>query len=216
MKTYFISGIAADARIFRHIHLPNGFDAVYLDWIKPQSDEPLENYAGRLAEKINTSESFVLVGTSLGGILATEIALKYNPRAVIIIGSIPVISQLPDYFRLAEKLKLYKLFRGSFYKFSAKVKHYLTKENPDDKKIIIDMISATDPAFITWGIRAVLKWRNKQIPKSLYHIHGTRDEVFPYKFTSPTHTISKGDHVIVITRHEEVNNILSEIFSTLG
>jgi hypothetical protein len=92
----------------------------------------------------------------------------------------------------------------------------LTKENADDKKIIIDMISETDPAFITWGIRAVLKWRNKQIPKSLYHIHGTRDEVFPYKFTSPTHIISKGDHVIVISRHEEVNNILAEIFSTLG
>jgi pimeloyl-ACP methyl ester carboxylesterase len=216
MKTYFISGIAADARIFRLIHLPNGFDTVYLEWIKPQSDESLENYAGRLAEKINESESFVLVGTSLGGIVATEIALKYNPLAVIIIGSVPVISQLPFYFRLAEKLKLYKLFRGSFYKFSAKVKHYLTKENADDKKIIIDMISETDPAFITWGIRAVLKWRNKQIPKSLYHIHGTRDEVFPYKFTSPTHIISKGDHVIVISRHEEVNNILAEIFSTLG
>ena len=78
------------------------------------------------------------------------------------------------------------------------------------------MISETDPAFINWGIQAILKWRNRQIPKSLYHIHGTRDEVFPYAFTSPTHTISKGDHVIVITRHEEINNILAEIFSILG
>jgi len=216
MKIYFISGIAADGRIFRHIHLPDGFDAVYLDWIKPQPDESLENYAGRLAGKINTKDPFVLIGTSIGGIMATEIALKFNPSAVIIISSVPDISQMPGYFRIAEKLKLYKIFPGSFYQFSAKVKHYLTRENPDDKKIIIKMISETDPAFIKWGIKAVLKWRNKRIPKSLYHIHGTRDEVFPYKFTSPTHTISKGDHVIVITRHEEINKILVEIFSTLG
>jgi pimeloyl-ACP methyl ester carboxylesterase len=213
MKTYFISGIAADGRIFRHIRLPAGFDAVYLDWNKPQPDESLENYADRLAEKINTDEPFVLIGTSLGGIMATEIALKYNPLAVIIIGSVPVISQLPGYFRLAEKLKLYKIFPGSFYKFSASVKHHLTREDPDDKKIIIRMISETDPTFIKWGIQAVLKWRNRRIPKSLYHIHGTRDEVFPYGFTSPTHTISKGDHVIVITRHEEINKILAEILS---
>lgn len=215
MKVYFISGIAADGRIFRHIRLPAGFEAVYLDWIKPRSDEYLESYAVRLAAKVNTDEPFVLIGVSLGGIMATEIALKYNPLAVIIIGSVPVISQMPGYFRIAEKLKLYKLFPGSLYKFSAKVKHYLTRENPDDKKIVIKMISETDPAFIKWGIQAVLKWRNKHIPKSLYHIHGTRDEVFPYRFTSPTHTIDKGDHVIVITRHEEVNNIIKEIFYNL-
>ncbi len=215
MKAYFISGIAADGRLFGRIRLPEGFDAVYMDWNNPHRDESMENYADRLAEKINTEEPFVLIGTSLGGIVATEIALKYNPLLVIIIGSVPVISQLPGYFRIAEKLKLYKLVPGSVYKFSAIVKHHFTRENPDDKKIIIKMISETDPSFIKWGIQAVLKWKNKKFPKSLYHIHGTRDEVFPYRFTSPTHTIHKGDHVIVITRYEEVNSILSEIFSIL-
>src|SRR5450755_4104659 len=69
MKTYFISGIAADGRLFRHIRLPAGFDAVYLKWNKPRPDESLENYADRLAEKINTDEPFVLIGTPLGGII---------------------------------------------------------------------------------------------------------------------------------------------------
>ena len=215
MKTYFISGIAADGRIFRHIRLPVGFDAVYLDWIKPQSGELLENYAIRLGEKIDMHEPFVLIGVSLGGIIATEIALRYHPYAVIIISSVPVISQLPGYFRIAEKFKLYKLFPGSFYKFSAKIKHCLSRESKEDKKIMLNMISKTDPDFITWGIKAVLKWKNKIVPQSLYHIHGTRDEVFPYRFTSPTHTILKGDHIMVITRYEEINRILAEIFSRL-
>jgi pimeloyl-ACP methyl ester carboxylesterase len=216
MKIYFISGIAADGRFFRRIRLPAGWEAVYLNWIKPLDNESLENYALRLAEKINKEEPFILIGTSLGGIVATEIALKYNPAAVIIIGSVPVISQLPGYFRIAEKTGLYKIIPGSFYKVSAKVKHWLTPENPEDKKIILRMIDETDTSFVKWGIGAVLKWRNERIPKSFYHIQGTRDEMFPYTFTLPTHTIDKGDHMIVITKAEEVNKILAEIFSTLG
>src|ERR1700709_273529 len=115
MKAYFMSGIAADGRLFRRIRLPAGFEAVYLNWIKPLHDESLKNYSVRLAEKINVDEPFVLVGTSLGGIIATEIALKYKPLAVIIIGSVPVASQLPGYYRMAEKLKLYKIIPGSLY-----------------------------------------------------------------------------------------------------
>src|SRR5258705_10957774 len=108
----------------------------------------------RLAKKINTDESFILLGTSLGGIVATEIALKYNPVAVIIIGSVPVVSQLPGYFRIIEKLKLYKIIPCSLYNFSARIKHHFTRENPEDKKIILRMIAETDPAFIKWGIQA--------------------------------------------------------------
>ena len=215
MKTYFISGIAADERLFRHINLPSGFEPFYLKWEKPFANESLQTYAYRLADKINTDEPFLLIGTSLGGIIATEIALKFKPLAVIIIGSVPSISQLPGYYRIVEKLKIHKILTGSVYKFSGRVKHYFTRENPDDKRIIIQMISETDPAFISWGINAVLKWRNTQIPKSLYHIHGTRDEVFPFAFTSPTHIMPKGDHVIVMNRAREINNIIAEIFSNL-
>ncbi|HET7001348.1 MAG TPA: alpha/beta hydrolase, partial [Puia sp.] len=197
MKTYFISGIAADGRIFRRIRLPAGWEAVYLNWIKPIPGEPLENYAVRLAEKINRDEPFVVIGTSLGGIVATEIALKYNPVAVVIIGSVPTVSQLPGYFRMAGKMRLYKIMPASVYKISVRIKHWLTRENQEDKNIILQMINETDTAFIKWGIEAVLKWRNTQIPKSLYHIQGTRDKMFPYTFTSPTHTIFKGDHMIV-------------------
>jgi hypothetical protein len=77
------------------------------------------------------------------------------------------------------------------------------------------MIWDTDPGFICWGIDAVLNWTNQQVPKSLFHIHGTRDEVFPYAFTSPTHTIHKGGHVLVITHAVEINKIIKEILSAV-
>jgi pimeloyl-ACP methyl ester carboxylesterase len=215
MKAYFISGIAADRRLFRRIELPAGFEPVYIDWIKPLHNESLQHYAYRLSENINVKELFIVIGTSLGGIIAIEIALKYGPAAVIIIGSVPLASQLPGYFRIAAKLKIHKLIPGSFYKTSATAKHYFSREDAEDRKIIIQMIHETDSAFIRWGINAVLNWQNDQLPKFLYHIHGTRDEMFPYSLVSPTHTISKGDHVIVITRATEINIIIGEILAAL-
>ena len=216
MKVYCISGIAADGRLYRRIQLPPGFEPVFLEWIVPGKNETLPDYALRLAEKIDRDQPFILIGTSLGGIVATEIALSYPPLAVIIIGSVPAQTQLPAYYGWVEKLNIHRLVPGSFYQFSAKVKHYFTREDAEDKKIIIQMISETDPAFIRWGINAVLHWKNRQIPERFYHIHGTRDEVFPYRYARPTYTISKGDHVLVITRAAEVNRILSDILAKLG
>ncbi len=211
MKTYFISGIAADRRLFRRIQLPLGFEPFYVDWIKPLPNETLPDYAGRLAESINVKEPFILIGTSLGGIMATEIAKSYQPKATIIISSIPINSQLPRYFRIAGKLKIQKLIPASLYKLSGILKHHFAKENAEDKKIIIQMIRQTDDGFIRWGIDAVLKWKNKIVPKSLYQIHGTKDELFPYSLTSPAYTIPNGDHSIVLNRADEVNKIIAEI-----
>ncbi len=67
MKVYFISGLAADKRVFKYISLPTGCEAVHLDWITPQKDDTLPSYALRLASAINRDEPFALVGLSFGG-----------------------------------------------------------------------------------------------------------------------------------------------------
>ena len=59
MKVYCISGIAADGRLFRRMQLPPGFEAVYLDWIKPLKNEALRDYALRMGEKIETGKPFI-------------------------------------------------------------------------------------------------------------------------------------------------------------
>jgi pimeloyl-ACP methyl ester carboxylesterase len=213
MKVYFISGIAADRRAFRHIRLPAGFESIHIDWIKPLSNESLKDYAIRLSDKINTREPFCLVGLSMGGIVASEIALRTHPRAIVIIGSVPVYSHLPSYYKWAGRLKFHRVLPGSFYKYASMTKHFFTREPHEDKQDIYRMIRETDPSFIRWGIGAVLSWTNNKMPESLTHIHGTRDEVFPFSFTSPTHVIPRGDHMLVISHPEEINRILAEVLA---
>ena len=211
MKTYFISGIASDNRVFRYIELPQGFEAVLLDWIVPIENESLQQYSLRLSKQIDPSEPFILLGFSLGGILATEIANQLKPAATILIASVPVASQLPAHFSLAKKLKLHKLIPVSFLKMSASMTRLFTAESLANKKLMLDMMRKTDSAFIKWAINAVLDWKNEVIPDPCWHIHGTRDEVFPIALTRPTHVIQKAGHNLPMSRPSELNILLRQI-----
>jgi pimeloyl-ACP methyl ester carboxylesterase len=210
MKVYFIAGLAADKRVFKYIELPAGCEAVHLDWITPQKDETLASYALRLASNINTSVPFALVGLSFGGMLATEIAKQYNPTVTILISSVPVATQLPGYFRAAGKIGLHKLLPISLLKTSAATKRLFTREKNGDKKLLWQIINESDTGLIRWSIDAILNWQNEIIPQPVWHIHGTRDEVLPVRYTRPTHTIRKHGHMLVMTCPDVVNEILAK------
>ena len=208
MKVYFISGIGADRRIFNHVTLPAGFEIIHLDWIIPRVDENLPEYAMRLAEKIDREEAFILVGLSLGGIMATEISKQMRPHATIIISSISRSSELPPYFRFAKRFNLHRNLPTGLIRATATLKHKLIRQKAHDRKIILEMIRDADSFFFKWAVNAVLEWQNETDPDPLWHIHGTRDEVFPMRYTRPTHIIRKANHSLVTTHWAELNSLL--------
>ena len=64
---YFMPGLAASPTIFENIRLPEDrFETIFLEWFLPEDDEPLADYAKRMAKHIK-HENPVLVGVSFGG-----------------------------------------------------------------------------------------------------------------------------------------------------
>jgi pimeloyl-ACP methyl ester carboxylesterase len=214
MKAYFISGIGADYRLFTHIRLPEGFETHHVQWIPPDKEETLPAYAQRLAEQIDSSEPFVLIGFSLGGIMAVEIAKLHPPVCTIIISSIPLSANLPPFYILADRLRLSKLAFPTLMKLLTSVYHLLTMRSHGNWKIMRKVIWSGDSRFISWAINAVLKWENAQTPQPLVHIHGTSDEIFPFNRTRPTHTIPKGNHNLTMSHPHIINNLLRDILTT--
>jgi len=209
--------MGADRRLFRNIHLPEGFDTHFLEWIDPLKDETIPAYAARLAEGIDTSQPFVLVGVSLGGIMSVEIAKLHRPEATFLIGSIPVAGHLPGYYHtLGRRLGLLRVLPGSFFKRAASAKRWISNESMQDKKLVWQMIEESDGQFLIWAMKAVLKWENTVLPEPLYHIHGSRDIVFPIRLTRPSHTIRKGGHLVVMTHADQVNKVLQEALPTVA
>ena len=213
MKVYFISGLAADKRIFKHIKLPPGFEIVYLDWISPTKDESLESYSVRLAGKIDPKEKFALVGLSMGGMIASEIAKKYKPIVTILISSAATYKQFPPRLKIAYFTRLHKIVPTSFLKSASIMKLLFSTEDAQDKIVLKQLIKDSDKEFIRWAVNAILKWKNEDTPHSLFHIHGSNDRVLPIRFTNPTHIIHKGDHRMVMSRATELNEILGKIVS---
>ena len=215
MKVYFISGLAADRRVFRNIRLPEGYETVYLDWIKQIPDESLESYAARLAKKINTTEKFALVGLSMGGMIASEIAKVYHPQITILISSVPVYNHFPRRFRLARMLNMHRVIPVSMFKSASVIKRLFAPESREDKHRLLQLVRESDPAFIKWALGAILHWKNETVPEPMAHIHGSKDEILPVKYTSPTHIITKGTHLMVMNRASEVNKLLKDLLNSV-
>jgi pimeloyl-ACP methyl ester carboxylesterase len=210
MKVYFVSGLAADSRVFRNIRLPGHCEPVFLEWIDPGKKESLQNYAYRLAAAIDRKEPFALIGLSMGGMIVSEIAQQCKPKVTVLISSIPLASQLPSYFKFAGKIRLHKLIPVSLVKSAALAKRLFTTETSEDKIILRNVIKDSNSAFIYWAMDAILNWKNDRSPENYIHIHGTRDEVLPIRFTKPTHIIPKAGHLMIMNRAPEINKILEQ------
>ena len=213
MKVYFIIGLGADKRAFQRIHLPEHYRVHFLEWIPQRKNEKLEHYAGRLVESVDTSQPFVLIGLSFGGIIAATVAPYLKPAATILISSISSRKELPPLFKLAaftyaDQLLPLSLFRPNnplvYYLFGARTKA--------EKRILQDILEKSDPSFLKWGIEKILHWKNKKRPQGLFHIHGKLDKILPVQYTKADVIIEKGTHFMIWTRASDVTKaILHEL-----
>jgi pimeloyl-ACP methyl ester carboxylesterase len=211
MKVYCIPGLAADRRVFRHIRLPEKHEAVFLDWLRPLPREALTAYARRMAEQVDTSIPFYVMGLSLGGMIASEIVRMHPQGKLILVASIPHAGHLPAYYRWMQRAKLQHVVPVSAIKTGVYLRRLFTTESAEDKTMLRTMIRDADPYFIRWSLNAVLEWETREAPESVIHIHGTKDIVLPHRYTRPTHIIPGGSHLMIFDRAREINRVLAEV-----
>jgi hypothetical protein len=85
MKVYFISGMCVNCKVFDSIILPDGYEKHYIEWNIPEGSETIEEYAFKLAERIDQSQPFIIIGYSLGGIVMQEMNKFLRPEKNILI-----------------------------------------------------------------------------------------------------------------------------------
>jgi pimeloyl-ACP methyl ester carboxylesterase len=212
MNVYLIPGLAADERVFRHIRLPEGYHPQILQWVRPEPKESLASYAMKLAEQIDRSAPFTLVGLSFGGMLATEIAKRLQPHKTVLISSVPHSSQLPSYYRWAWRIGVQYIMTPTVIKSGVMIKRLLTAEAPEDKKIIVEMARDMDPEFVRWAMWTIVHWKTTEgsVPGCM-HIHGSADVILPCRFTRPSHLVPKAGHLMIFNQADRINALLAEI-----
>jgi pimeloyl-ACP methyl ester carboxylesterase len=218
MRIYLLPGLGADKRMYeRQIKiLP---EAIVIEHLPPVKAQTLAQYAKRIAALIDTSQPFILIGTSLGGMVAIELTQLLKPEKVILMASIKSLDEMPVLFRSMKYLRLHRLIPGSFYKKmnSLMIKRLDGRGDAEAARVIRSMMETTQPEFIDWAINAVVNWNPpKNIPVQVIHLHGTADQLFPISKIKNVIAVKNGSHVMNITKSEEVNALLLEAVRPYG
>src|SRR5262245_42832520 len=110
-----IPGLGADERLFSFLRL-NGCTTQCIRWTIPERDESFLHYIEKLSGQINAKEPVVLVGVSLGGIIAMELREMIPVEKTIIISSVKTRSEMPGYFKWIRRLGLNAFLPASLLK----------------------------------------------------------------------------------------------------
>lgn len=212
MKLYVISGLGADFKVLERIKFPAHLDVVFIDWLIPARNEDFSAYVERMAEKIDTSEPFSLLGYSFGGIIVQEIDKIKPAQKVIILGCIKSHKEKSRIIKLGELSRIPKYLPQRLFNINSILMYSIARKLVDPKNPkIMDYLMVRDSYYLKWGIEKVSSWKSEENPKVI-QILGSRDIVFPVKHSKPDYVIEGGTHLFPATKHKQVSKILNEIF----
>ncbi|TWJ00884.1 pimeloyl-ACP methyl ester carboxylesterase [Mucilaginibacter frigoritolerans] len=212
-RIFLIPGLGADTRVYNNIDL-KGFDVTRVDWIAPDSTDTLSTYTQKIVSQYNISNNSIIIGNSLGGMIAIEIAKHLPVKKVILISSIKTIDEAPGYFKFFRRFPIYKIIPGkAFTSVDSLVEPLFGHMSKADSWLFRDMLKKSSPVFIKWAMGAVLKWKNKTIPPNVIHITGDRDLVFSYKRIKDAIIVKGGTHIMIFDKAQEINKILKSILN---
>ncbi len=213
-RLILLPGVGADGRLFepQRKAFPN---LIVPDWLPPEPDESLPNYAGRMADAIapllGGDGPAVLGGASFGGMVAYEAARHLRPSAVVQIASCrsrlavqamlritrpAAPAMLPNVLKVARML-------------SPMAVELLTNLKTRQRNCLINMFKQADPAFMKWALMAILHWEPSPPPGvPVRQIHGRRDLLIPASNVEADEVIPTGGHLINMTHPTEVNTFI--------
>ncbi|OIQ22132.1 MAG: alpha/beta hydrolase [Flavobacterium sp. MedPE-SWcel] len=213
IPVYFMPGLAASPIIFENIKLPEDkFEMFFLEWLLPELDEPLKDYAKRIAKNVK-HENPVLIGVSFGGVLVQEVAKVIPTSKVIIVSSAKCNTEFPKRMRFAKLVHAYNIFptaliekAGWFTRFSRGNSFIARKLRLYEK-----YLSVRDRRYLQWAFKTIILWDRTKPDPGVIHIHGDADGVFPTQYLRDYITLKGGTHIMIINRPKWFNENLPQI-----
>jgi pimeloyl-ACP methyl ester carboxylesterase len=215
MRAYFIPGLGTDCRIFRNLTKELEFEEVYFidykeDTTKNSAD--MADYANAISKDIIHDANSIIIGLSLGGIVATELSKLLPDCKIVLISSIKTKNEAPLVINFARFLPFYNLvplwFSRNVVPFLSRIARVTDKEG---YLLYRQMLKGWTAAKFKWARKSAVSWKNKTAIKCL-HIHGTRDFIFPHSRIKNAIYIQKGSHYMVMDRASEIADIIKKEF----
>lgn len=214
MKIYCVPGLANDKRVFDKLSpLLLSQDITFLEHIPPaHPTESMKDYARRLSAGIKDfQEDSVIIGMSLGGLIAVELSKTLPMKKVFLVSTIKHPNEFPWQIKMLKNLPLDKVQLPAWLirKSLKPVAWLLGVTNSTGRDHLQSMIDSASEDHIAWAQYAAANWDNRLIPNHYVHIHGTKDEIFPAAYVRASHFIEGGNHYMIMERAKEVAKIIN-------
>ncbi|HWZ94120.1 MAG TPA: alpha/beta hydrolase, partial [Opitutaceae bacterium] len=195
---YVLPGMGADSEMYSGVWrtLPNCF---FIKWPPYKNENSIEKISQRVAEEAEIKDGAILVGSSLGGIVACEIAKLRNLSHLFLVGGAKKKEEINDFLALIHPLA--DLLPIEFIQMVAgKIPNEVTK-----------MFNRSQAEFIRAMCQAIFEWPG--LDDAVFkpaRIHGRFDRVIPVP--PDAGKIVDGGHLIAMTHRQEcVDFITSRI-----
>lgn len=202
---YCISGLGADENVFQNLDLSFA-KPVFIQWIEPAPNDTLATYALRLRKQFIQEENPLILGLSLGGMLAVEMAKAMPSARVVIISSAKTSKEIPFYWKMFRHLPVYQFLPAWSFKNTAGIQQYFLSVNSlEMKQYLVVARKKADARFCRWALGAIFKWDNLNAPSNIIHIHGTGDKLLPFKYVKADIPIKNAGHLMVMENAGEIS-----------
>jgi pimeloyl-ACP methyl ester carboxylesterase len=210
---YCFPGQGSDKRIFDSLKLDPAFRMQVIELGTPARGQSMATFAKELSRQIDTSQPYILLGHSLGGMLCVEMSEILNPEMTIIIASAKNRFELPHRYRFQRVLPLYKLVPGGLMLASSKVLQPIVEPDRNKhKETFKSMLGSKSGTYMKRTVKMIMTWDRVSNSKPVCHIHGTNDHTLPFKrIKSPDYVIDNGSHMMVLTRAAEISEVVNKI-----
>ena len=199
---YVLPGMGADGRMYGDAWRTLT-DCSFINWPVYDGEQSIAALALKVIAEQGIQSGDVVVGTSLGGIVACEIANRVSlKRLVVISGAIR-----------KEEIRgllagIHPLIDLAPIKFVQKLAGILPSE-------LARMFSQGDPAFMRDMCRAIFTWTGLNDQKvGLVRIHGKSDAIIP--IPANVDHMPPGGHLVAITHAKQCVQIVKKSIEAMG
>ncbi len=216
LKFYLIPGMGADHRLYSNYDLPG--DIHLVKWVPPQSSKCLADYSRLIAQQISNDTHNVIVGSSMGGMLAVELS-KHVPNVLVILLSAPTgRHQFPWFLKALSLTRIHRLIgQNTLMKCVSICDVFMGFKTSDQRNLFYQMLHANGKDFLHFNLRAVLDWDNTEAPVGDYiQIIGDKDFLFNVKKITDAIPLTGSGHFSTFEKSLEICTIIHEELEKRG
>ncbi len=211
---YAIPGLGNTKELYRNIHVP-GHRLQILDWPEPEANGSLGDYAKKFIPQIEENKQPVkLLGVSFGGMICSELAELLQVKKTVLISSCCNRRQFPLTLNLLRYVPIYRFVPDNTVRLLAKIKRKYLGFEKSFEPVFYQMIDSMPKNYFSRCISYIINWNRTQNSAPMVQIHGTGDRLLK-NHQAAAYKIPGGSHAMVLSRAQEINNLLDKEFNGL-